>query len=47
MSSLDTYTLFERLGEGTFGNVRKAQAEDGTEYAIKIFDLGHVATSRK
>ena len=47
INSLDSYTLFETLGEGAFGEVRKAQAEDGTEYAIKIFDLGQDATPRK
>ena len=35
---LDSYTIGRELGRGTYGSVFHAQGEDGTEYAIKIFN---------
>ena len=35
---LDSYTLGTELGRGTYGSVFHAQGEDGTDYAIKIFN---------
>ena len=39
ISSLDSYTLIKSLGKGGFGEVKEAEAADGTKCAIKIFDL--------
>ena len=39
MSRLDNYTLGKTLGSGFSAKVKHGTAEDGTEYALKIFRL--------
>ena len=38
-SFIDSYTLGRTLGEGFSAKVKVGVAPDGTEYALKIFDL--------
>ena len=39
--TLDNFTLGRTLGTGFSAKVKVGQAEDGTSYALKIFDLSN------
>lgn len=40
-ATLDNFTLGRTLGSGFSAKVKVGQAPDGTEYALKIFDLAN------
>lgn len=44
--TLDRYTLRKELGMGASAKVYVGETQDGTQYAVKVFDLTDVTTKQ-